>query len=181
MFIRHSGGFSATAVFVVSLILVCASAWLALEATKKRAVASGNFYLKSQDYTQAVYHFERAYSLSLRPDENTLRGLGESLCLAGSPKKAAVYYEKLLFLCPDSADDRYALAQAYLAAKNYDGAKKQILALRAMNTQKATDYACELTEGAAIGTVENLFKGFFKKIAPGLGGIVLPDLSQEGN
>lgn len=165
---KHEGKLTTFLVVIVALVLIAGAGWFALCAVRDRSIAKGNELLSSGTYTEAHEYFKRAEKYSLRPDARALEGLAKSALALEDYEEAAESYTKLTKLEPENANAHYMLGRLYVRAKNYDGANKEIKALRGIATEDAMDKAEKLSGKIQTGMVKGIFRGLFEKVLPNL-------------
>ncbi|MDD4159851.1 MAG: tetratricopeptide repeat protein [Synergistaceae bacterium] len=174
---RQRGGFFSGLVIVLVIILLSATAFLALATMREKNIVKPEALLRSGDYYGAAQIFRKAEKFSLRPGSRVVKGLAESSLGMEDYETAAKYYEKLVKLEPDNVEARYKLGLLYIRAKNYGAAEKEVQALRAIGTENALSGAETLAENLSSGKIKGFFRDLLKKVAPGLPDI--PGITQD--
>ncbi|PKL04142.1 MAG: hypothetical protein CVV54_07475 [Synergistetes bacterium HGW-Synergistetes-1] len=174
---RQRGGFFSGIVVMLVIILLSATALLAVATLRERNILKAESLLRSGDFYGSAELFRKAEKFSLRPESRVLKGLAEANLGMEDYETAAQYYEKLVILEPDNVDARYKLGLLYIRAKDYGAAEKEVEELRAIGTESAIQSADALTENLSSGKVKGFFRDLLKKIAPGLPQI--PGITQD--
>lgn len=174
---RQRGGFFPGIVVMLVIILLSATALLAVATLRERNILKAESLLRSGDFYGAADLFRKAEKFSLRPESRVLKGLAEANLGMEDYETAARYYKKLVKLEPDNVDARYKLGLLYIRAKDYGAAEKEMEALRAIGTESAIQSADALTENLSSGKVKGFFRDLLKKVAPGLPEI--PGITQD--
>lgn len=171
---KRAGGIYTIFVIIISLILISATAWLAVETMKSHNYRKGLALMEKGDYREAVLRFENAARYSLRPDTAVLMALADSRLAIGDIAGAKESFEKVLSAEPDNARARYNLGKIYLGEKDFDAVRNEISKLEELNTEEARGYAEELKTELRGGVVKGFFDDILKKIMP-----ELPDALKE--
>lgn len=165
---RHKGSFTAVFVGILSIVLVCATAYLFCATIRNKNLSKAQSLLVSQDYEGAMVYFLKADKFSIRPNSEIKRGLAESFIGTGNREGACEQYEKLVELDPSNINDRYLLGMLYIETKDYKKAEVQISALRSMQKEEATSRADELTSHIQTKKLSDFLKDFVDKIIPNI-------------
>lgn len=174
---RQRGGFFSGIVVMLVIILLSATALLAVATLRERNIVKAESLLRSGDYYGAAELFRKAEKFSLRPESRVMKGLAEANLGMEDYEIATQYYEKLVKLEPDNVDTRYKLGLLYIRAKDYGAAEKEVEALRSIGTESAIQGAEALSENLTSGKVKGFFRDLLKKVAPGLPEI--PGITQD--
>ena len=174
---RRRGSFFPGLVAMLVIILLSATALLAIAAIRERNITKAESLLRSGDYYGASELFMKAEKFSLRPDSRVVKGIAESSLGMEDYDAAAKYYEKLVKLEPDNVEARYKLGLLYIRAKDYGAAEKEVEALREIGSESAIEGADALAENISSGKVKGFFRDLLKKVAPGLPEI--PGITQD--
>lgn len=174
---RQRGGFFSGIVVMLVIILLSATALLAVATLRERNIVKAESLLRSGDYYGAAELFRKAEKFSLRPESRVVKGLAEANLGMEDYEIATHYYEKLVKLEPDNVDARYKLGLLYIRAKDYGAAEKEVEALRSIGTESAIQGAEVLSENLSSGKVKGFFRELLKKVAPGLPEI--PGITQD--
>ena len=175
---RQRGGFFSGIVVMLVILLLSATALLAVATIRERNIVKAESLLRSGDFYGAAELFGKADKYSLRPESRVIRGLAEANLGMEDYEAATQYYEKLVTLESDNVDARYKLGLLYIRAKDYGAAEKEVEALRGIGTENATQRADALTENLSSGKVKGFFRDLLKKVAPGLPEI--PGITEDG-
>ena len=175
---RRRGSFFPGLVAMLVIILLSATALLAIAAIRERNITKAESLLRSGDYYGASELFVKAEKFSLRPESRVVKGIAESSLGMEDYDAAAKYYEKLVKLEPDNVEARYKLGLLYIRAKDYGAAEKEVEALREIGGESAIEGADALAENISSGKVKGFFRDLLKKVAPGLPEI--PGITQDG-
>ena len=175
---RRRGSFFPSLVAMLVIILLSATALLAIAAIRERNITKAESLLRSGDYYGASELFVKAEKFSLRPESRVVKGIAESSLGMEDYDAAAKYYEKLVKLEPDNVEARYKLGLLYIRAKDYGAAEKEVEALREIGSESAIEGADALAENISSGKVKGFFRDLLKKVAPGLPEI--PGITQDG-
>ena len=174
---RQRGSFFPGLVVMLVIILLSATALLAIAAIRERNITKAESLLRSGDYYGASELFIKAEKFSLRPESRVVKGIAESSLGMEDYDAAAKYYEKLVKLEPDNVEARYKLGLLYIRAKDYGAAEKEVEALREIGSESAIEGADALAENISSGKVKGFFRDLLKKVAPGLPEI--PGITQD--
>ncbi|NLD05982.1 MAG: tetratricopeptide repeat protein [Synergistaceae bacterium] len=174
---RQRGGFFPGLVVALVIILLSATALLAVATIRERNIVKAESLLRSGDYYGAAELLRKAEKFSLRPESRVVKGLAEANLGKEDYETATHYYEKLVKLEPDNVEARYKLGLLYIRAKDYGAAEKEVTALRIIGTESAIQSADALTENLSSGKVKEFFRDLLKKVAPGLPEI--PGITQD--
>lgn len=174
---KQRGGFFSGLVVMLVIILLSATALLAVVTIRERNIVKAESLLRSGDYYGAAELFRKAEKLSLRPESRVINGLAEAYLGMEDYETATQYYEKLVKLEPDNVEARYKLGLLYIRAKDYGAAEKEVEALRAIGTESAMQGADALSENLSSGKVKGFFRDLLEKVAPGLPKI--PGITQD--
>lgn len=174
---RRRGSFFPGLVAMLVIILLSATALLAIAAIRERNITKAESLLRSGDYYGASELFVKAEKFSLRPESRVVKGIAESSLGMEDYDAAAKYYEKLVKLEPDNVEARYKLGLLYIRAKDYGAAEKEVEALREIGSESAIEGADALAENISSGKVKGFFRDLLKKVAPGLPEI--PGITQD--
>ena len=174
---RQRGSFFPGLVVMLVIILLSATALLAIAAIRERNITKAGSLLRSGDYYGASELFIKAEKFSLRPDSRVVKGIAESSLGMEDYETAAKYYEKLVKLEPDNVEARYKLGLLYIRVKDYGAAEKEVEALREIGSESAIEGADALAENISTGKVKGFFRDLLKKVAPGLPEI--PGITQD--
>ena len=175
---KRRGSFFPGLVAMLVIILLSATALLAIAAIRERNITKAESLLRSGDYYGASELFIKAEKFSLRPESRVVKGIAESSLGMEDYDAAAKYYEKLVKLEPDNVEARYKLGLLYIRAKDYGAAEKEVEALREIGSESAIEGADALAENISSGKVKGFFRDLLKKVAPGLPEI--PGITQDG-
>ena len=175
---RRRGSFFPGLVAMLVIILLSATALLAIAAIRERNITKAESLLRSGDYYGASELFIKAEKFSLRPESRVVKGIAESSLGMEDYDAAAKYYEKLVKLEPDNVEARYKLGLLYIRAKDYGAAEKEVEVLREIGSESAIEGADALAENISSGKVKGFFRDLLKKVAPGLPEI--PGITQDG-
>lgn len=176
---RQRGGLFSGFVVMLVIILLFATALLAVAAMRERNITKAESLLRSGDHYGASELFMKAEKFSLRPESRVVKGIAESSLGMEDYETAALYYEKLVKLEPDNVEARYKLGLLYIRAKDYGAAEKEVEALREIGSESAIQGAEALAENLSSGKVKGFFRDLLKKIAPGLPEI--PGITEDGS
>lgn len=174
---KRRGSFFPGLVAMLVIILLSATALLAIAAIRERNITKAESLLRSGDYYGASELFIKAEKFSLRPESRVVKGIAESSLGMEDYDAAAKYYEKLVKLEPDNVEARYKLGLLYIRAKDYGAAEKEVEALREIGSESAIEGADALAENISSGKVKGFFRDLLKKVAPGLPEI--PGITQD--
>ena len=176
---RQRGGFFSGIVVMLVILLLSATALLAVATLRERNILKAESLLRSGDFYGAAELFRKAEKFSLRPESRVLKGLAEANLGMEDYETAVQYYEKLVALEPDNVDARYKLGLLYIRAKDYGAAEKEVEALKGIGTENAMQSADALSENLSSGKVKGFFRDLLKKVAPDLPGI--PGITEDGS
>ena len=174
---RQRGSFFSGIVVILVILLLSATALLAVATVRERNIVKAESLLRSGDFYGAAELFVKAKKYSLRPESRVIKGLAEANLGMEDYEAATQYYEKLVTLEPDNVDARYKLGLLYMRAKDYGAAEKEVEALRGIGTDSAIQSADALMENLSSGKVKGFFRDLLKKVAPGLPEI--PGITQD--
>lgn len=165
---KHTGGFMAFVVGIIVLALLCGTGWFAAQALMNRNIKNGQELLSRGDYSEALDAFKKADKFSLRPNTAAVKGMADAYIALGDYSNAKGCYEKLIKLEPKDAKTHYTLGLLYIRVKNYEGAEKEITALRELGGDEGVKYADELRSKMEVGKVKGFFQDLIKKVVPSL-------------
>ena len=165
---KHTGGFMAFVVGIIVVALLCGTGWFAAQAFMNRNLKNGQELLSRGDYSEALEAFKKADKFSLRPNAAVVKGMADAYISLGDYDNAKGCYEKLIKLEPKNARAHYTLGLLYIRAKNYEGAEKEITALREIGGDDGVKYADALRSKMEVGKVKGFFKDLIKKVVPSL-------------
>lgn len=174
---KQRGGFFSGLVVMLVIILLSATALLAVATVRERNIAKAESLLRSGDYFGASELFMKAEKFCLRPESRIIKGIADSTLGMEDYETATLYYEKLVKLEPDNVEARYKLGLLYIRAKNYGAAGKEVEALREIGSESAIHGAEALAENLSSGKVKGFFRDLLEKVVPGLPEI--PGITQD--
>ena len=153
---------------IIVLALLCGTGWFAAQALMNRNIKNGQELLSRGDYSEALDAFKKADKFSLRPNTAAVKGMADAYIALGDYSNAKGCYKKLIKLEPKDAKAHYTLGLLYIRVKNYEGAEKEITALRELGGDEGVKYADELRSKMEVGKVKGFFQDLIKKVVPSL-------------
>ncbi|MCF0247786.1 MAG: tetratricopeptide repeat protein [Synergistes sp.] len=163
---KSKGSIMTFFVIVIVLVLLAATAWLAVAAIQRRNAQIGRDFLKSGDYTHAAEYLEKANRFSLRPDAELIYSLAEARLGLGETEEAKTLFKEVVSIERGNIGAHYELGKIYVSEKNFGDAKNEISALKEIGSEKALSYAAELEDSMQSDAIKDAVEGLINKILP---------------
>lgn len=168
---KRQGSMTAKMMTILILILLAGTAYLGTAALAARRTAQGESFLQNGEYAYALGMLraaEKYNKYTMRKDPRVAEGIAESCFGLEDYTTALEYYTLVVKTDPGNAKAAYRIGLIYIRDENYEKTEEQIMALEAMKTYEAQEYAAALAGIMRESTIKGVFRDIYDRVAPNL-------------